>query len=344
MIGPKQRMLFILSEVDAVVGAPHANPAVSKAVRGSDLRHLIDPHSYKTLCVSRSTFRHLEPAALAGFDLIANLITEPVENRSTLESLRKLLRKSSARVINPPEAVLGSTREKIAERLSGIDNLIAPKTLLLQGGKRAAAERTLRGAGIQAPLILRRSGTHRGKSLQLCDSIDSALRELENPGEYIATQFIDFRSADGLYRKYRVFFIGRRRILRHMLLAESWNVHGHVRFDFMADRPDLIAHERALFEREERFAPQVQSVLDQVRSRMPLDFFGMDFGLTPDGQVLLFEANATMSFTPNLFVPKFEYLAPCFGQAQAGFRELLGLPPKAEQTTVSDRSAVRATP
>ena len=80
-----------------------------------------------------------------------------------------------------------------------------------------------------------------------------------------------------------------------------------------------------MFESEAPFPPQVEAVFDAVRSRMPLDFFGLDFALTGDGQVVLFEANATMSFMPNLFVSEFDYLQRAFEPAQRAFLELLGL-------------------
>jgi len=69
-------------------------------------------------------------------------------------------------------------------------------------------------------------------------------------------------------------------------------------------------------------------VLEAIRERMPLDFFGMDFGVTQSGEVVLFEANATMSFFPFSPDPQFAYLKLCFSPAQAAFRELLGLPPQ----------------
>ena len=59
---------------------------------------------------------------------------------------------------------------------------------------------------------------------------------------------------------------------------------------------------------------------------MPLDFFGMDFGIRADNQVVLFEANATMSFFPFLTDPQFEYLLSAFRPAQLALRELFGLP------------------
>jgi hypothetical protein len=70
----------------------------------------------------------------------------------------------------------------------------------------------------------------------------------------------------------------------------------------------------------------VQDVLSAVRERMPLDFFGMDFGIAPDGRVVLFEANATMNFFPLSPDPRFAYLSRCVEPARSAFAELLGLP------------------
>ena len=77
--------------------------------------------------------------------------------------------------------------------------------------------------------------------------------------------------------------------------------------------------------REGAFSDEVQQVLSAVRERMPLDFFGMDFGIAPDGRVVLFEANATMNFFPLSLDSRFAYLARCVEPARSAFYELLGL-------------------
>jgi hypothetical protein len=234
-------------------------------------------------------------------------------------------------VINTPDAVLRSTRDQVAKLLSGIPGLIAPTAVRLNGARREIAANTLARSGIVPPIILRKVGTHTGKIVGLFDTADAAIAALE-PGDHIATQFVDFASADTLYRKFRVFFIGERMILRHMFVADKWNVHVKDRLRFMAHSADLVAEERALFESDEPFAPNVRDVLREVRKRMPLDFFGMDFALMPDGEVLLFEANATMSFFPLWPTqdPQFIYLTKCLDPAAAAFRELLGLPPEVD--------------
>ena len=262
------------------------------------------------------------PPDLGRYPVIANMITEAEHSAGLLGSLDKWLSAVSGRVINPPAAVLRSKRDQVAGLLAGIDGLIVPRTIRFRGYERKEAAQSLAGAGA---VILRRAGTHSGDIVGLFDSFDRALERVDGEGDHIATEFVDYGSPDGLYRKFRVFFIGPHRILRHMLISDSWSVHGADRINFMASRPALIAEERAIFESESPFPPEVCAVFDAVRERMPLDFFGLDFALTGSGEVVLFEANATMNFMPNLFVEKFEHVRRCYEPAQAALMELLGL-------------------
>lgn len=300
----------------------------------SDLsKLLLDREPYHRLHVTRNILRQGRIPDLSGYKCLLNLITEPEQNSRTLESLRKLLKGVAGKVINRPEAVLRSSRDQVARLLNGIPGLIVPKAVRLAAGKAAIAARVLQNSGIAPPIILRQAGTHTGKIVGLFDTIEDAVAAIESNREHVATQFVNFASADGIYRKFRVFFIGQHVILRHMIVSDHWNVHVKDRLRFMAEHPELIVEERELFEKAEPFAPAVREVFRQVGERMPLDFFGMDFAITEDGEVVLFEANATMSFfplTPNLD-PQFEHLRNCLAPAQAAFRQLLGLPPEIER-------------
>jgi hypothetical protein len=296
----------------------------------SDLgKLLLEREPHHRLHVTRNYFRQGRHADLTGYRVLVNLITEAEKNSKILETLRKILRGVPGRVINRPEAVLRTTRDQVARLLTGIPGLIVPKAVRLDGRKPAIAAKALDKAGIVPPIILRQAGTHTGRIVGLFDSVEQAVAAL-GPGEHVATQFVDFAGADGLYRKFRVFFIGREVVLRHMIISDVWNVHVKDRTRFMSRHPELVAEERALIESEEPFAPKVRAVLDAVGERMPLDFFGMDFAITQSGDVVLFEANATMNFFPLWPTqdPQFIYLASCLDPAAAAFRELLGLPPE----------------
>jgi hypothetical protein len=227
-------------------------------------------------------------------------------------------------VVNRPEAVLKTTRDQVDRRLTGIPSLHVPKIIRQHNPKPGAASVAVTRAGLNYPLIVRLAGTHTGKIVGVVDGPDQLDAACAGPGQFILTEFVDFKSEDGLYRKYRLWSFGGTAIFRHMIVTDSWNVHVKERENFMASRPGLIEEEMRLLERPEGAFPKiVNDVFTAVQERMGLDFFGMDFGLDRQGEVVLFEANATMSFFPLERPPFFNYLAKIRRPAQDAFMRML---------------------
>ena len=303
-------------------------------IRGSTDLHLLLGKSvpFHRLHVTPNFFRRQKRPDLTGYLCLLNLITEAEHNPKVLDNMRKLLRDLPGKIINRPEAVLRSTRDQVARRLAGIPGLLVPKVVRVRTEKPAIAVQTVKQAGLQFPVILRLAGTHTGKIVGCFDNVGDLQAALAGGDDHIATEFIDFKSADGLYRKHRVFFIGRHIIFRHMIASDNWNVHAKDRRRFMALQQELVDEEERLFAAPGgAFPPEVIEVLKAVRERMGLDFFGMDFGIAADGRVVLFEANATMNFFPFLAEPQFAYLQRCVVPAQRAYREMIGLAPATQE-------------
>jgi glutathione synthase/RimK-type ligase-like ATP-grasp enzyme len=300
-----------------------------KVAGSSDLFGLLDAdHPHHRLHITRQLLRQKLRPNLVPYHCILNLITEPENNDRVLDNLKRLLRGFRGKVINRPEAVLRTTRDQIAKRLADIPGLLVPNVIRLKKADPAKLQDRLDRAGMEFPLIVREPGTHLGTSQARVDDLDELMATMNSGSEYIATQYFDYQNADGLFRKYRVFFIGRHTIFRHQLVSDHWNVHNKDGTRFMADRPDLIAEEKALFATPDgALPPAIRQVLVEVRERIDLDFFGIDFGIMPDGRAILFEANATMNFFLALPGDQFAYVRACVPPARAAFRELLGLPP-----------------
>jgi hypothetical protein len=67
----------------------------------------------------------------------------------------------------------------------------------------------------------------------------------------------------------------------------------------MADKPDHRLEEASfLSDMPAALGDKAIAALEQIRDALGLDYGGIDFGLGPDGDLLLFEANATMVITP----------------------------------------------
>ena len=300
-----------------------------KYIGCTDLHLMFDKREpVHKLPLDRHSLRQRRRPELHPYRVILNLITDPDQNPKTLENLKKLLRGYSGQVLNRPESVIRSTRDQVAKLLDGTPGLIAPKVVRVRNARPDLVAGAIERTGMRFPLIVRLAGTHTGIIVRLFDDMDELRAAITQPGEHIVIEFVDFRSEDGLYRKYRAFFIGERIIFRHMLVSDTWNVHASDRTRFMADRPDLLAEEQALFEKgEDAFPAGAMQTLAAVRDRMPLDYFGMDFGILPDGHVVLFEANATMNFYPFLPDPRFAYVRSCLKAATQAFHEMLGRRP-----------------
>lgn len=291
----------------------------------TDLHKLFDKREpVHALRLDKHALRQRKRPELHPYRAILNLITDPDQNPRTLDNLKKLLREYRGKVINHPDAVLRSTRDQVARLLGDIPGLTAPQVVRLRNAKPDLAAQAVERANMRFPMIVRLAGTHTGQVVGVVGDMDELRSSVRQPGEHLITEFVDFRNSDGYYRKYRSFFIGRRMVFRHMLASDQWNVHAKNR-SFMFEKPELLEQEKALFESAEgAFEEPVLATLAAVREKMPLDYFGMDFGVADDGRVVLFEANATMNFFPLLSDPRLNHVKRCRRPAIDAFHEMLG--------------------
>lgn len=291
----------------------------------SDIYKLLpETVQFDEINLGKRFFKPLGRPDLSCHNCILNLITDADQHPQTLARLGKLLRGYKGRVINRPDAVLRTTRDHVAKRLSGVEGLCVPKVVRVRNPKPGAAAAAARRADLVFPLIVRLAGTHTGRIIGVVNGAEELEAAIAGPGTFVMTEFFDFRNEDGLYRKYRVFFIGRRRIFRHLIGADTWSIHAPERFSFMANHAGLIAEElRIIADPAGVFPAAASAALDAVRERMGLEFFGMDFGVTDDGRALLFEANATMSFFPVGSQPPFAHIDGVIDPARQALLELL---------------------
>ena len=322
-IGTRTAPLLIVIGGD---GDPHEKKQGGFTVGGnSDVYKLLpESFAFEQINLSKHFMRQQGRPDMARYDCILNLVTDPDQHPQTLETLRRLLRGHRGRVINRPEAVLRTTRDQVAKRLAGIEGLRVPRVVRLRNPKPGAASAAAERAGLAYPVIARVAGTHTGKIIGLVDDTAGLDAACAGRGDFIVTEFVDFRNDDGLYRKYRLWSFGGKPIFRHMLITDNWNVHVSERNRYMLDRPQLIEEEVRLLERPEGAFPEaLHAMFRGVQERMGLEFFGMDFGIDRDGQAILFEANATMSFFPLEPHPCFAYLNRIRPPAEAAFHKML---------------------
>jgi Flp pilus assembly protein TadD len=224
---------------------------------------------------------------------ILNAIGEADLCRPALDRAGAVVGRSGAPIVNRPEAVLETGRGGTARRLRGLPGVRVPKVLELPRGE--AEPQRLIEAGFRFPLLLRVPGFHMGKHFVAVDAPAALAASVSAmPGERLmAIDYLDARGADGKARKYRVMFVDGRLYPLHLAISTDWKIHY-----FSANMADSAAHRAE----EARFLEDMSAAighagvaaLERIEAALGLDYGGIDFGLARDGDILLFEANATM--------------------------------------------------
>ena len=92
--------------------------------------------------------------------------------------------------------------------------------------------------------------------------------------------------------------VGRRVFWRHLIIGERWLLHSDGRI------AGAQAEEAAALARfEADTLPRLTPMLNAIRAAVGLDHFGLDVCLRPDGELLVFEANACMNVLDNSTIP-----------------------------------------
>jgi len=255
-------------------------------------------------------------------DVVFNTIGEADSCRLSLERATILLRASTAPVINDPARVLATGRADTAAAFAGIAGAIAPRTELLPRATIEAA--ALEQAGWTFPLLVRAPGFQEGRHFELVANaaeLGAALARI--PGdELFVIAFADTRGADGAFRKYRVLTIDGRFYPVHLAVSRDWKVHY-----FSADMTENAEHraEEARFLGDVAVAlgPRAFAALTEAAQRLDLDYGGFDFGLDAAGNVVIFEANATMAVYPPPAGDEWAYRRPAFEAVIGAVRAMM---------------------
>ncbi len=229
-------------------------------------------------------------------------------------------------VINPPRAVLKTGRSANVERLRGLPNVIVPRMATLPKrsltGPQGAAIAV--GHGFAFPFLVRAPGFHTGRHFIRVENPRTLAAAADFPGDDLCLiEELDARDSDGFFRKLRVMIIDRKIYPLHLAVSRNWKVH-YFRAD-MAESADNRAHDAA-------FLSDMGGVVGSPRrwqrsnASMPRSISTIAGSISRsarDGDILFFEANATMVMVPLSDDPKWDYRRPAFDNVFAGVRRML---------------------
>ena len=265
--------------------------------------------------------------ALPAHDVVFNIIGDPDAADETEAPVAAFLKAVPRAVINDPAKVAATRRDRLSGLLAGVEGLVTPRAARIDAAAIGSEglEACLKASGLAYPLLVRPIGSHGGAGLILARGPEDLAKAKAQAGVYV-TEYADCRAADGLYRKYRMIFVGGEAFPYHLAVGDDWLVHYGTAP--MADDAARQTEERRFLEDPRGALGDVAfAAIGAIGERLGLDYAGVDFSVLPDGRAVVFEANATMLVHPEDPDGEFAYKNPYAARIFAAF-----------QTMVADRS------
>ena len=232
---------------------------------------------------------YLRRDVIPRYDVIWNAIAESADNHRYLELAERLMGERDRPALNAPQRVLATARLRLADTLRAT-------------GARVAAISEMRAADLQSgalpypfPVIARPAGSHAGHGLARLDSAaDCAPYVQEHEAHaYYVSPFVDYASADGYFRKYRIVFVDGVPYPVHLAISKNWMIHYYNAE--MADNAWMREEEaRFLADLRSAFGKTQFQTLLEIANAAGLEYFGIDATLDANGDVLVFEADPAM--------------------------------------------------
>jgi glutathione synthase/RimK-type ligase-like ATP-grasp enzyme len=281
-LAPRVRLLALMTPGDLMANAP-----LGFLVENSDIAltlHYLMPGEPV-------------PRELPAHDVLIVAISQMARTDALLLELEARSGAWTRPLLNRPAMVAQTCRSQAFRQLAGSTRLLMMPTArvtrdrleaLAQG--QAQVDGLLENGGF--PLIVRPVDSHAGHGLEKLEGAADLRRYLDAmpDDDFFLSRFVDYRSADGLYRKCRVVLIDGRPFPAHMGVSAHWMIHylNAGMTESAAKRADE-AHFMDTF--DEGFASRHAAALQDLHERLRLDYLVIDCAETVDGELLVFEVD-----------------------------------------------------
>lgn len=254
--------------------------------------------------------------------VILNTVSEADLCDAILPKVIDLVDRLDLPIINHPRKIQKTTRENILGVLEHIPNCRFGRVARHVAGEPATAEALAAKIPFALPVLARPTGTHGGERFEKIESFE-ALAEFisQNPdADHYMIEYVDYKSADNHFRKYRFFFVDGNIMPYHLAIGDHWKVHHNT--TSMGDHQWMQDEEKAFLQNPQGvFSAKNYEALRAIGEAVGLEYFGVDCGLDREGNLVVFEVNASMIVHP--YNEAFPYKTPFVENIKRAFRAML---------------------
>ncbi|MEO6610149.1 MAG: tetratricopeptide repeat-containing protein [Aestuariivirga sp.] len=263
-------------------------------------------------------------------DVALLAIGESPDSRKVLHRCKELLQNWPCEILNfNVDTILKLDRALLWRFLADAKALYCPWTQEFVGADlrqdpHGAISRRIEGEQVTFPLIVRPEGAHAGTNTFKVDSIANLPNVLSNilDERLNISQFIDYSSTDGQYRKYRIALIDGVAYPAHMAISSNWMVH-YLNAGMTASALKRDEEAKWLNDFHETFAVKHEAAFSELCNMLELDYFAIDCAETHDGRLLIFEIDTAMIIHCMDVEPEFAYKKRPMHKLFAAFQAML---------------------
>ncbi|WP_173569177.1 ATP-grasp domain-containing protein [Acetobacter conturbans] len=227
-----------------------------------------------------------------------------------------IARGSGVPVINRAGPIMGVGRSLVPKLLASIPDVMVPSCHTITAPFTDLPP---------FPLLVRPVSSHAGNALAKIDDqiiFDRYMQENVTHGQYYVTQFVDYASADGLYRKYRVVFIDGVPYPVHLAIHADWAIwYYNARMEVFPERRS--EESRFMQDMTSYFPATVVKGLEEIGQKVGLDYFGLDFGVLQNGTLVVFEVETAMIVHDRDPADIFPYKKACIARIRQAFEDMI---------------------
>jgi hypothetical protein len=269
------------------------------------------------------------PTIIPEHDVAIVALCDSDKTRPLLERIDKLIAQWPRPVLNLPNRIQRCYRDHLCQLLKPIPGILIPPTVranrveLEKVARLTLSMSELLGDGAY-PLTIRPLDFHSGKEFSKVNTVMDLADYLNTTDaqEFFVSFYIDYSSADGLYRKARIVLIDGRPYACHLAISEHWIVH--YKSASMAESISKRNEEASFMQHfDSDFALRHQNALLAIAERLALDYAVIDCAETSDGSLLVFEIDNVGWVHATDSVEIFPYKQAQMSKVFAAFRAML---------------------
>ncbi|MGZ5873345.1 MAG: tetratricopeptide repeat protein [Bradyrhizobium sp.] len=254
--------------------------------------------------------------------LVVNLVSDADQTEALLPGAADLVDRLGKPIVNDPRKIQRTTRDVVAALLQGIPGCRIPKVLRHKAGAESSPAALQAALPVSATVLARPVGTHGGDDFEKIEDNEALAAFLSRrpDHDHYLIEYVDYRSDDGFFRKYRFIFVDDQILPYHLCIGSDWKLH-HISTD--------MAHQPWMQEEEERFLNNPTAVfklahyqaLRTIRERIGLEYCGIDCAVDASGNLVVFEVNASMLVHARN--REFPYKTPAVHRIKLAFEAML---------------------